>query len=182
MAHLDPCTWEVRIFFRKRKNDVKILVVCTANITRSPYVAALLRTLLTKHGSHLRRRISVESAGVNANPNMPALPTMSTIAYTKGLDLQNHRSRILTPEMIREATLILTMEQAHKERILQRHPEMFEKVFLITEYGRGQDRSEVGDVIDPTGKDLEEFQEFVALAESESKRVMDYMLRMGVLE
>lgn len=145
-------------------------------------MAALLQKSLRDSGIRPRRKISVESAGMNANPNMPALPTISTIAYTRGIQMQDHRSRIVTPELIRNASLILTMEFQHKERILQRHPEMFDRVFQISEFGRDPDDAAIQDVIDPTGKDIEEFQQFVATADSEVNRIAKHLLRIGLFD
>ncbi|MCB2212212.1 hypothetical protein KQI52_08895 [bacterium] len=173
---------EGSIFFRKKPNDFVILVVCTANITRSPYIAALLRKTLVESGLRFRRRIVVKSAGTNATANQQALPTIATIAYTRGIDLQEHRSSLLTGELINEASLILTAEMQHKESILKRFPEAYDRVYQITEYGRLGNDPKIRDVIDPTGRDLEEFQEFVGIAHEEVKRVLEHMVRIGAIE
>ncbi|RMG36458.1 MAG: low molecular weight phosphotyrosine protein phosphatase, partial [Gammaproteobacteria bacterium] len=57
--------------FRK-KLDLSVLLVCTANICRSPMAEALLRDHLKAKG--LDRRVKVASAGIRAMAGMPPDP------------------------------------------------------------------------------------------------------------
>lgn len=87
-----------------------VIVVCTGNICRSPMAAGLLASRLPES---LCKTIQVFSAGTHALQGYPAqdhaIETMARI----GIDISGHRARQLTPEMVRKAALILTMETAH---------------------------------------------------------------------
>ena len=70
----------------------EVLVVCTANICRSPMAEALLRAWLSHHAPTVAADVAVASAGVRARPGDPAAPHMMAIADRWGLDLHGHRS------------------------------------------------------------------------------------------
>jgi protein-tyrosine phosphatase len=76
----------------------------------------------------------VGSAGVSAMDGYPASAETIRVMKEHGIDIFNHKSRCLTPAMVRTANKILVMEVAHKLAILQNWPEAGEKVHLLTEY------------------------------------------------
>jgi protein-tyrosine phosphatase len=87
----------------------RVLVVCTGNTCRSPMAAAALRKAL---GPDLER-IVVESAGTAAWEGQPATEPSVAVAERSAVDLADHRSRRVTPALVRAADLILVMERAH---------------------------------------------------------------------
>jgi low molecular weight protein-tyrosine phosphatase len=89
-----------------------VLVVCHGNICRSPYAAGLLRRELAPAG------ISVESAGF-IGPGRTSPFAARREAAEHGVDLIPHRSRLLTPQMVNRATLVLVMD-AHQARAMVR--------------------------------------------------------------
>ena len=78
-----------------------ILVVCQGNVCRSPYLEALLRRALPD--------IEVSSAGF-IGPGLPVPDHSATIAARRGLNLSSHRSRLLTPGLLRQADLVIVMD------------------------------------------------------------------------
>ena len=90
-----------------------ILVVCTANICRSPMAAALLKHALAGQPEPLRS-LEVVSAGVSARGGEPA--TEHAIATLKkvGLDLTGHRSRPLNDGMLDQALAVICMTESHR--------------------------------------------------------------------
>jgi protein-tyrosine phosphatase len=58
-------------------------------------------------------RILVESAGTAAWEGQPATEPTLAVAEREGVSLDSHRSRRVTPAMVRAADLILVMERAH---------------------------------------------------------------------
>lgn len=58
-------------------------------------------------------RIVVESAGTAAWEGQPATPHAVEVAAAAGIDLTAHRSRRVTPAMVRAADVVLVMERGH---------------------------------------------------------------------
>jgi len=75
--------------------------------------------------------VEVRSAGMRAFGGMP--PTSGTIEVMKetGADVSGVRSKMLTNEMIRDADLILVMEDMHREEIVRRVPDASPKTHLL---------------------------------------------------
>ncbi|HKQ57413.1 MAG TPA: low molecular weight protein arginine phosphatase [Candidatus Eisenbacteria bacterium] len=87
----------------------RVLLVCTGNTCRSPMAAAGLTNLLGADAN----AIVVESAGTAAWDDQPATEPSIEVASRAGVDISKHRSRRLTPSMVRGADLVLVMERGH---------------------------------------------------------------------
>ncbi len=136
-----------------------ILFVCTANICRSPMAAAIMRQRIAQLG--LADRVQVLSAGVWAEGNQSASANAVTTLGQRGIELGSHRSQPLTPELLREAALILVMEESHRRSIFYAAPQHLAKVYLLTEMaGRHED------VDDPYGGPLAQYGRTADLLES----------------
>lgn len=93
-----------------------ILVVCTANICRSPMGEGMLRHALAAEAEPLRS-IPVISAGVAARKG-ETVSENSVVALKKvGIDIAKHRSQPLTQEMLNDALLVLCMTETHRAMI-----------------------------------------------------------------
>lgn len=104
------------LFGKVIRAPFEVLMVCTGNICRSPMAAGLLRHRLPPA---LQGRVAVSSAGTHALHGHQAEPlAVQTMADT-GIDIRDHRARHITREMVRQADLILTMEQAQLETVQQ---------------------------------------------------------------
>jgi protein-tyrosine-phosphatase len=93
-----------------------ILVVCTANICRSPMAAALLRHALAAQPDPLRS-LDVISAGVAARSGEPVTDHSVTTLKKVGIDISNHLSRPLTQELLNNALVVLCMTESHRASI-----------------------------------------------------------------
>ena len=113
----------------------QILFVCTANRYRSPIAAACFKdeSLKRKQGD----KWSVLSAGTWTTDGMPAMPDAILRAKQIGLDLQGHRSRAITGEMLEDADLVLVMESGQKEALQIEFPFCREKILLLSEAAEG---------------------------------------------
>jgi protein-tyrosine-phosphatase len=121
-----------------------ILVVCTANICRSPMAACLLRRRLKLVPQDVRP--AVISAGTWAKAGQRAADGAIRAMRLRGLELEEHRSKIVTEELILVADLVIVMEEWHQEALRAEFPSVAERVFTLTELaGRS------GDVDDPYG-------------------------------
>jgi protein-tyrosine-phosphatase len=95
--------------------------------------------------------IFIESAGLFAEDGAPASENAVAALKKYNIDLSAHRSQPVTEDLLRQCDLILTMTEGHKKLLEAMAPE---KTFTLKEYA-GAD----GDISDPYGGDLEEYEE-----------------------
>ena len=51
----------------------------------------------------------------------------------KGIDIQDHRSQIVSSELLQKHNLVLTMEKGHKEALQVEFPKWADRVYLLSE-------------------------------------------------
>ena len=100
----------------------RLLVLCEANICRSPHAAYLLQNLTG---------LRIDSEGLTARVGDPADPVYVDMAQALGLDLTHHRSKPVDRELLTEADLILVMTGGHKRRLSERYPQFSGKIMLL---------------------------------------------------
>lgn len=131
----------------------EVIFVCYGNICRSPIGEALLTRALNERLGDGHDWI-VTSAGVGATDGTPASRGTKDVLAARGIDFRRHRARFLTPQMARDADLLVCMEeiQVNQIRRMVKDPE---KVVLL---GDG--------VPDPIGAGPELYEKTAALIES----------------
>lgn len=100
---------------------------------------------------------TVSSAGTWGRAGMLASENGRVLMESRGLDLSEHRSRIVTREMLAAADIVLTMEKGHKEALRLEFPEFGHRIHMLSEM--------IGirsDVDDPYGGTLDEYDRAVA--------------------
>jgi protein-tyrosine phosphatase len=130
----------------------RILVVCTGNIFRSPYAAELLRTVLERTGSP---NIQVESAGF-IDPGRPADGLGLSHALLRGIDISQHRSRLVLAEDAVRFDVILAMTRHHRNELIRRFAFPHQRIFLLGDFD-GDDPPE-REIPDPFGVTADVFQ------------------------
>ena len=126
---------------------VKVLLVCTGNVDRSPLAEFLFNKMLAADGIN---GIKVYSRGVAAADGRPMSEgSQAILLFEDDIIASSHRSRGLAEADVREADLVLTMERAQTQLVLDRYPGAAEKVFPLSEYARVQD---FVDIEDPAGQ------------------------------
>jgi len=128
-----------------------ILVVCIGNICRSPMAAALLR-------ARAPAAVHIHSAGIGALVDKPADPCAVKLMQARSIDITAHRARQLTDKMVRQADLVLVMEEGHQQFIHALSPTACGKVHCI---GKWVDQH----IPDPYQKSPEYFASILALIE-----------------
>jgi protein-tyrosine-phosphatase len=127
-----------------------ILIICTANICRSPVAAALLRDRLRQRGL---TNWTVGSAGTWAMVARGASRYSIEVAKRGGLDISEHRANMVEENHMKHADLILTMEVGHAEALRAEFPRQAHKVHMLAEMvGRTYN------IADPYGGPLEEYE------------------------
>ncbi|SDF95980.1 protein-tyrosine-phosphatase [Paraburkholderia phenazinium] len=102
-----------------------ILVICTANVCRSPMAEALFKQALPS--------LRVLSAGIDAVPGMRADPRVVALLESEGLYVGEHRSQQLFSWMIEAAYPVLVMSERQKRVVEHRHPAARGRVFRLLE-------------------------------------------------
>jgi protein-tyrosine phosphatase len=112
-------------------SGAEVLVVCTANVCRSPMAEALLRRSLAEAGQD----VTVRSAGMLAGGEPPRPEVVSAMAGY-GLDVSGHRSRRMTPEDLERADLTLAMARENLRHAVVTAPLAWPQSFTLRELVR----------------------------------------------
>lgn len=164
------------------KKKYHLLIVCTANRTRSAYFSEYLRDYLKKYRPEALKRLKISSAGTKAVSGGRVNDVVALIARNNGFSLRGHTADPLTAKTVKSADLILVMEQVHKDHVLKKFPEAEGKVFRLMEYGwQGDDEVASLDVPDPTGKNAKDFQAFIDTAHAEADRLLHELVHNQII-
>ncbi|WP_322613546.1 arsenate reductase/protein-tyrosine-phosphatase family protein [Dermacoccus abyssi] len=118
----------------------RILVVCTGNVCRSPYIHLRLAAELDGLG------IEVTSAGTGALVGYPIDQGSAALLGAVGVDSSAFRARQLTVQMVEDADLVVTATRAHRRLVVQEAPSALRKTFALIDFAdliEGVDKSAV---------------------------------------
>jgi protein-tyrosine phosphatase len=176
-----------------------VLLVCTANLCRSPIAEALLRHRFEERGVS----VAVASAGL-LEPDRPVLADALEVLAGRGLDARDHRSRRIEADLVRGAGLILGLERRHVREAVVLDPSAWPRAFTLKEIVRrgqavgarrpdepwprwlarvhaGRRRADLlgssreDDVADPTGGTLEDYE----ATATELDELLTRLVRLG---
>ena len=99
---------------RQEDAPYRILFVCTGNIFRSLTADVALRKLLDGDSG-----IHVSSAGTDDYPHV-VRPYTDAYLRSKGFDVASHRRRTLTPAILAESRLVVSMSTDHQAILRER--------------------------------------------------------------
>jgi protein-tyrosine phosphatase len=165
----------------RRVEHSDILVVCTGNVCRSPYIAARLKSELP--------RLSVGAAGTGALVGRQPTPPVASLLAARGAVDELPNARSISRRLVRGAALVLTAERGHRvatDRLgaSDRAFTLLELARLIREAGcpsglgvdgvvdlgrrgvaQGDERDHQDDLADPFGLSLDRYAEMAARVE-----------------
>jgi protein-tyrosine phosphatase len=110
----------------------EILVLCTANVCRSPMAQAMLARELAARGE----RALVTSAGIAAGGTVPVLGEVAAVLAGYGLDVTGHRSCLVTADSVARADLVLALAREHLRHAVVAVPQAWPRAFTLRELAR----------------------------------------------
>ena len=139
----------------RRAANLVVLFVCSGNSCRSPIAEALCRGMLAE-----RLKVSPDgveehgytliSGGLAGGFAAPASSSAIEVMREFGMDISNHLSQTITPEMVEHSDRVLVMTPDQMGQVLHMAPGAKGRVMLLDPKGRA--------VEDPHGGDMETYR------------------------
>jgi len=111
--------------------EAGIVVLCTANVCRSPMAAALLARRLAALGV----TVPIRSAGMISSGDPPHPEAISAMA-SYGIQIVSHRSRIICAADLASASLVLAMARDNLRHAVIIEPGVWPRAFTLKELVR----------------------------------------------
>ena len=115
-------------------DEARVLIVCTGNVCRSPFIERLLQQQLDERRPGLGQRILVHSAGTGALTGSPMDQRAAAQLLAFGGDPAGFLARDLTPALVAESDLVLTATRAHRGKVALMHPKALRQVFTFRDF------------------------------------------------
>jgi protein-tyrosine-phosphatase len=135
---------------------IAVLMICTANLCRSPMAEAILKQQISERPG--ADQWHIESAGIWAQDGKPPAFLSKYIMEKMGMDISEKQSQSVSRKLLQNFDLILTMEAQHKDWLQEQYGEIANRVYMLSEMV-----GEVADIPDPIGGELFEYQEVADL-------------------
>jgi protein-tyrosine-phosphatase len=152
-----------------------ILIVCTANICRSPMGQAILQKLVLERPDADQWKI--ESAGTWAMSGSSAAIYSKVVMEQMGLDINAHRSQAINLKMIQNFDLILTMEDEQKRWLKAQYRDFADRIYLLSEM-----IDQYRDIPDPIGGEMTDYQETAQLLEHILTQGFDRICQLALID
>lgn len=139
-GHVVDCGARILFFRTPRQSGASIatgrggilyvIFVCTGNICRSPTAERLALAYSQKLGL---KEFRAASAGTRAVTAHPMHRDAATVLENMGGQSSNFAARQLTPKIVSDADLVLTMTTAHRTAVLERAPRLMRRTYTLAE-------------------------------------------------
>ncbi|WP_051167448.1 low molecular weight phosphatase family protein [Actinoplanes sp. N902-109] len=111
-----------------------VLIVCQANLCRSPMAELLTRRAFA--GRAGGEAVTVASAGTHAWTNRPMHPYAQQVLQERDIDPSGFRARQLSAEAVRTAGIVLTATRRHRAACVELEPAAVRRTFTIRQFAR----------------------------------------------
>lgn len=144
---------------------MNILFVCTGNTCRSPMAEYFARKYIEDNNLE---NFKVASAGINAATGQNASKEAIEVMKEKGIDITDHKSKMLMEEDLQENDKVLTMTNSHKEVIQDMYD--YDNVYTLKHF---VNTCEDCDILDPYGFEVDKYRETRDEIEDAVKKLLD---------
>jgi len=149
---------------------LKILMICSGNICRSPLAECVLRHHAVKRG--VKHRVEVDSAGIGDwHAGEPPDPRSAAVARKHGVSMTG-TARQVTPNDLKHFDLLVCMDQTHLEHLRMLGADQ-SRMRLLLQFD--PDAKE-GDVPDPYYGGERDFDRVYRLVDAACARLLDHLL------
>ncbi len=156
---------------------MKVLIVCSGNICRSPMAAEYLRHRGATNGL---AQLVVGSAGTLGIEGAPASAEAIQVLAEAGLDLTGHRSKGLGEADLRSADYTIVMTHHHLEELASAYPELEGRRWLLRAFEQqARPAGDAPDLEDPMGEPIERYREQFALMRTCLDHMVLYLRHRG---
>lgn len=128
-----------------------LLFVCTGNVCRSPLAERLTAAFADEAGLVA---LTASSAGTGALVGQQMDGDAAAVLAGLGGSGRGFRAREFSPEMVRSADLVLTLERQHRATVLERAPRALRRTFTLREAAAVLGLLDPADL--PTGRDVDD--------------------------
>jgi protein-tyrosine phosphatase len=158
-------------------DPLRVIMVCTGNICRSPMAEAILRRTL--EGSDLHDRVVVDSAGTHGyHVGDDADARARQILAESGFTI-THRARRFDPAWLRDRDLILAMDSGHLRdlrSLAARHGSPDSRIVAFRDF----DPEGPGDVPDPYYETLDAYRLVSTIVQRSMPALMEHLRAMDL--
>jgi protein-tyrosine-phosphatase len=137
---------------------------------------AILQNLILKE--RLENVIKVSSAGLLGIIGEPASDYSIVVAGENGLDLEAHRSKGISSEIMNDSDLVLCMTIDHAEKLKYQYPALCEKIYTLKEYLTKGDLLSYS-IEDPIGLSLDYYRKVFSDIKIELERIFPELKKMA---
>jgi protein-tyrosine phosphatase len=114
----------------------RILVVCTANICRSPMIERMLRHALADRLGAAASSFDVTSAGTWGHDGPTMHEFSAQVLTDRGIDAAGFTPRVLVEAMVAGSDLVLTAAREHRAAVVTLCPSATRRAFTLREFAR----------------------------------------------
>ncbi len=151
----------------KKKKKKIVLFLCTGDTCRGPMAQGYMKKAMEERGI---KDIEIKTAGIMTSHGLIPTQEATLVMRNADVDINGHRSAVLTEVLIRKADLILGMSPLQTQYAKRLSEEAIGKTYLLKEYAESDLKNY--QINDPMGATLEVYKRVYR----EMKLAIDKML------